>query len=93
MPDLSVRPGGRDRDGLRGGRRQLARPTLPQALGLVVPPFPPSQSAGVGRWGREEGESESEGCPRGRKRSPRRREGSVHGVVLGIRTVILVLFP
>lgn len=56
MPDLSVRPGGRDRDGLRGGRRQLARPTLPQALGLVVPPLPLTVGWGgkMGKGGRRE---------------------------------------
>ena len=48
-------PGGRDRDGLRGGRRQLARPTLPQALGLVVPPSPLHS-----RLGWEDGEGRKE---------------------------------
>ena len=78
---------------LKGREETAGKAHSSPGAGTGGPALPPSQSAGVGRWGRQEGESEREGCPRGRKRSPRRREGSVHGVVLGIRMVILVLFP
>lgn len=79
MP-VRTRRRGSDRDGLRWGGYSWQGPLSPTG-------------GPVGRWGREEGGSKSEGFPHGRKQSPRRRERSTQRVVLGITVVILVLFP
>ena len=65
--------GGRDRDGLRGRRRQLASwrpPCPPPPLGGDQPSSP--TVCQVESRGREDGGSGSAGCPPGRKQSPRR---------------------
>ena len=57
MP-VRTRRRGSDRDGLRWGGDSWQGPLSPTG-------------GPVGRWGREEGGSKSEGFPRGRKQSPR----------------------